>query len=758
MDSRCTALALSFMVSITSSKTETCKHTNCQTITPSTRTYNLWKTRFNKVLTFRSKFHTTPVIYLGHHGRFFCLATRQQKVEKRSEKSVDFKEIFKQGTAEIDERFKGRWLKGIPNLSQECEATTLSSVVGEEIDIAGETFQVNKTETFEEVAELLTPKFLPGDFPLDITSSGISRILLRQEFIERWNGQIRSLGNQKVVRYPKWIILSAASGLGKSIDLYLAAVFARYCKIPVQYFGNTSAILRDPQNDSFVALRFLKMLLFMNADVLDNIKKYFVPSCSQYFLLTGLPLKKVIYFALVKRDLYLCRDIRDTMMRLSTGNLLIVDEHNALWRNSPVIQHVANFFSLYNDIQMMSMNSCGVLIAGSQHHMFEDSLQSGYDSCVKYVEPLNSEEYHIWTSLQDYPSILRLNSPRVIELTGAVPRMIAKMVSLCQDSITSFDKVESNFTEDVSLVMKRSHDKYVESLKSSSVEDSFSDMLRALFLDKSAPPLSVAHGAYRDRGLLISMNDRSLKFYNSIARNILFSTFLRFWAKSEYIAKLSDRYITETGSEKGYAFEAIFFLWCLLNKPFFEIRAQNEMGTVRFEQSRWLKLQGHNFDPTVEKVTRSCWLKFTETHARLDLAYIDMESSNWNIYFMQLSISSFSQHNRGSAEIQRLFDPPERPQLASLLETIFGETGFQVSVIRDDSNQIVDFEVLDPNGMSCRNRITILYVTPLSESDVGISSAPKFIGFLTFESYPKAFQQLLGMEPKKKAKKRHRNV
>eukprot|EP00871_Galdieria_phlegrea_P005303 jgi/Galph1/5774/GphlegSOOS_G4401.1 len=751
MDSRCTALALSFMVSITSSKTETCKHTNCQTITPSTRTYNLWKTRFYKVLTFRSKFHTTPVIYLGHHGRFFCLATRQQKVEKRSEKSVHFKEIFKQGSAEIDERFKGRWLKGIPNLSEECKATTLSSVVGEEIDIAGETFQVNKTETFEEVAELLTPKFLPGDFPLDITSSGISRILLRQEFIERWNGQIRSLGNQKVVRYPKWIILSAASGLGKSIDLYLAAVFARHCKIPVQYFGNTSAILRDPQDDSFVALRFLKMLLFMNADVLNNIKEGYVPGLSKYRSLRGLPLKKVMYFGLEKGDMDLCGDIRDAMMRLSTGNLLILDEHNALWRElEPPSTSWPPFFRLYSNIQFMSMNSCGVLIAGSQHHMFEDSLQSGYDSCVKYVEPLNSEEYHIWTSLQDYPSILRLNSPRVIELTGAVPRMIAKMVSLCQDSITSFDKMESDFTEDVSLVMKRSHDKYVNSLESPSVEDSFSDMLRALFLDKSAPHLSVAHGAYRDRGLLISMNDRSLKFYNSIARNILFSTFLRFWAKSEYIAKLSDRYITETGSEKGYAFEAIFFLWCLLNKPFFEIRAQNEMGTVRLEQSRWLKLQGHNFDPTVEKVTRSCWLKFTETHARLDLAYIDMESSNWNVYFMQLSISSFSQHNRGSAEIQRLFDPPERPQLASLLETIFGETGFQVSVIRDDSNQIVDFEVLDPSGMSCRNRITILYVTPLSESDVGISSAPKFVGFLTFESYPKAFQQLLGMEPKKK--------
>eukprot|EP00871_Galdieria_phlegrea_P003317 jgi/Galph1/3987/GphlegSOOS_G2681.1 len=40
----------------------------------------------------------------------------------------------------------------------------------------------------------------------------------------------------------------------------------------------------------------------------------------------------------------------------------------------------------------------------------------------------------------------------------------------------------------------------------------------------------------------------------------------------------------------------------------------------------------------------------------------------------------------------------EEPQLASLLESIFGETGFQVSVTREESYQVVDFEVLDPDG------------------------------------------------------------
>eukprot|EP00871_Galdieria_phlegrea_P002092 jgi/Galph1/2884/GphlegSOOS_G38.1 len=128
-------------------------------------------------------------------------------------------------------------------------------------------------------------------------------------------------------------------------------------------------------------------------------------------------------------------------------------------------------------------------------------------------------------------------------------------------------------------------------------------------------------------------------------------------------------------------------------------------------------------------ITSSCWLRFTKDYAPLDLAFVDIEDDNRMLHLLQLSTSSFPQHNRGSTDIQRLFYPPEKPQLASLLENLFGETGFQVSVTRDESNQIIDFEVLDPNGISCRNRISIFYVTLLYKSDAGISYAPKFVGF-----------------------------
>eukprot|EP00871_Galdieria_phlegrea_P003481 jgi/Galph1/4133/GphlegSOOS_G44.1 len=100
----------------------------------------------------------------------------------------------------------------------------------------------------------------------------------------------------------------------------------------------------------------------------------------------------------------------------------------------------------------------------------------------------------------------------------------------------------------------------------------------------------------------------------------------------------------------------------------------------------------------------------------------------------------------------------EEPQLASLLESIFGETGFQVSVTREESYQVVDFEVLDPDGISCRNRISIFYVTPLYESDAGISYAPKFVGFVTFENYLEPLQRLSVMKQTKRARRRSRNV
>eukprot|EP00871_Galdieria_phlegrea_P000455 jgi/Galph1/140/GphlegSOOS_G4887.1 len=436
--------------------------------------------------------------------------------------------------------------------NEECRVIALSLVVGEEIDITGNTFQIDKTETFEEIANLLVPTTCP-----------VCRILLREEFIERWNAQICSLGNSEVRQYPKRIVLSGASRLGKSTDLYLTAVLARYCKIPVYYFANTFAIVEDPQDGSFVARRYLKMLLFMNANILDDIKKRFISSSPNYEFLIGVPLKKVIYFALENSDIDLCMEIRDIMMNLSPRNLLIIDNHNVFWRElSNDIRLWPTFFKLYSDIELMCANNCGLLIAGSEHYRYGGPLPCTFDSYRDYFEPLNHEEYNLWTGLQDYPLILRHHSPQVVEPTGMAPGMIATMVSICREPVSSFEELEEYFACNVQPFMTMKHDEYIESLKTGDVDDDFLEMLHVLFLGDSTPSMDICNGAYLARVLFIVMKNRTLRFYNSSARDILFFTFKCHMLSEERLLELSQRFQTLSGEERNDAFKELILSWC----------------------------------------------------------------------------------------------------------------------------------------------------------------------------------------------------
>jgi len=127
-------------------------------------------------------------------------------------------------------------------------------------------------------------------------------------------------------------ILSAASALGKSIYLYLIAVFARHFGIPVQYIGNALQLVEDEVNQERVVTRYLTMLLFMNAQNSAVLNHRFWPLSSYYKSLEAATLKDVIIYALNTDDIELCIDIRENIMLIGSLNLLIVDEHSAFWQ------------------------------------------------------------------------------------------------------------------------------------------------------------------------------------------------------------------------------------------------------------------------------------------------------------------------------------------------------------------------------------------------------------------------------------------
>ncbi|GJQ09615.1 hypothetical protein GpartN1_g1406.t1 [Galdieria partita] len=745
-----------------------------------TKECHLWSRSFTKPLSCFDK--KRP----GFGCRRVVLASVINGRGRDSKRYIDFREIFVQDDFKIDEKFSNMWLTNLPDLQQECLFKTVASIIGEKVQVGGKVFKVGK-ETFKEIALLLVPKQFPEDFPVEKGVGNISRIFLREEFIKRWNRHIESLDAKGSSLPRRQIVISAASGLGKSVDLYLAAVFSRYCRIPLQYIGNAEAWL-NVKSISKVVSRYLKMLLFINADILQEMPCFM---SIDYDSLNGAPLKDVIYFAIKEKKISLSSEIRDTMMLLAPRNMLIVDEHNALWSEFGNKTNTwPNFFRLYTKLAMMNTPYCGVLIAGSQHHQFEDNLPSGSGNIKHYLEPLSFKEFDLWQDLPDYPRILRQHSDEMVELTGLVPRMIAKMVTLAKDlPDASFEYLQAELTSYLYSEMTRSHNDYLDGLRSEREKRAFDSMLYKLFMDRSKPNITIADGAYTSRGLLVVVSRIYLRFYNSVARDILLSSFLERYASENYLAELFKRYRSDPGT-RGQTFEKLFFLWFINRTEEVTIRSDSKpYRNLSLSCNSWVRLVGDEFDPPMNKFTHSCWILLEERHPRFDYIFVNIVNSQWHIYFFQVSISSFYSHNRDSAAIENSFLPPsfkkdawntsesanlstsrsggkqgsmassqggqkrnkkrrrvkvtDKPQLLSLIGLILNEE-FTITLEEDDSGRIVDFRLLDSKGIDWRDCISIVYVTPLPFKEAkGSLSVPDYIEFLCSEGFSERFRVLL---------------
>ncbi|GJQ12774.1 hypothetical protein GpartN1_g4565.t1 [Galdieria partita] len=705
-----------------------------------------------------------------------------------SGESVRYEEIF-QGGLKIDEKFSNVWLTNLPDLQQECLSKTLASVLGDKIQVGGKVFKAGK-ETFRDIAQLVSPKHFAEDFPVQPSSDNISRIFLRRVFIKRWNKYIESLGVRTPNLPPQQIIVSGASGLGKSVELYMAAVFSRYCRIPLQYIGNTEAWLKNIGDLSRMVSLYLQLLLFMNADILQEMPCFMT---SDYDSLNGAPLKDVIYFAIKEKNISLALDIRGIMMRLAPRNMLIVDAHNALWSEfDHEINRWPDFFQFYTDFEVMNTPFCGVLLAGSQHHQFEDTLPSGYGDIKQYLEPLSFKEFDLWQDLPDYPSILRQHSDEVVELTGLVPRMIAKMVFLANDRPdANFESLKIHFTSNLYSGMIRKHNGYLDGLSAGREKSDFDSMLYKLFMDRNKPNITIADAAYTSRGLLVVVSGIYLRFYNSVARDILLSSFLERYTSENYLAELFERYRSDP-STRGQTFEKLFFLWFINRTEQVTIRSDSKpFRKLSLSCHSWVRLIRDEFDPPMKKFTHSCWILLAERYPRFDYIFVDIVNSQWHIYFFQVSVSSFYNHNRDSATIESSFLPAfkkdawntsdsaslstsrskrkqksmassqsghkrnkkrrrvkvtDKPQLVNLIGLILNEE-FTITLEEDDSGRIVDFRLLDSKGIDWRDCISIVYVTPLPFKEAkGSLSVPDYIEFLCSEGFSERFRVLLEKE------------
>ncbi|KAK4526602.1 hypothetical protein GAYE_SCF25G4518 [Galdieria yellowstonensis] len=460
----------------------------------------------------------------------------------------------------------------------------------------------------------------------------------------------------------------------------------------------------------------------MNAQNSAVLNHRFCPLSSDYKSLEAAALKDVIIYALKTGDIELCIDIRENIMLIGSLNLLIVDEHNAFWQklgNDP--NKWPSFFAFYAHPVSYSTRYCKFVIASSPLHEFK--RPSGYESSIQYVEPLSLEEFAVWENLSEYPPKLKDKKNEVIDLTGLVPRIIGMLVNLANASgDVSFEQVAYSLKADISNAMKRRHFEYVDSLNDSKKAD-FAKMLYELFLGRETPTITICEDSYRDRGLLIAFEDRSLQFYNSL-RVIFF-------------LKLKEARMK--GVSGGEYFRELFLGLCLRFRPDIQTCSRASSRTIHFQSNAWFRFDGKYFDRRLSSITTSCWIRFIRNYARLDYAYVDMTDGRWMFSFELLFEKS------GGIV-----------QLASLLNAFFDES-FEVSPVYDARKKIMDFKVTDSRGISCRDRISILYATPLTRSEVKANSAPYFVEFLTFDNVPDRMKPFIDVGQKVRGRRRSRS-
>jgi hypothetical protein len=179
--------------------------------------------------------------------------------------------------------------------------------------------------------------------------------------------------------------------------------------------------------------------------------------------------------------------------------------------------------------------------------------------------------------------------------------------------------------------------------------------------------------------------------------------------------------------------------------------------SLSVSSSAFVRLNGNTFDPPAFIPQQSCWVPFSERYPRFDLAYLNITEDDYEVYLFQASISSFSRHNRGTARIEVSFEERNRTekQLSQLLTKLFNKKIIVQSVFREDdpSNNVTDFTVRDEYGNSYREKVFLVYVSPLSW-DVAIGrNPPSYLYFLTRDLFPETFQSYLGFRWAKKRRK-----
>ncbi|KAK4528322.1 hypothetical protein GAYE_SCF55G6262 [Galdieria yellowstonensis] len=109
--------------------------------------------------------------------------------ERACGKHMEWEQVFDPGTMKIDRKYANVWLENVPSLDVECSETKVSDYLGETFKVGDEELST-RDASLKVASSILFPKKFGEDFPLESSGSKISRVFLRPDLIDLWNGLV----------------------------------------------------------------------------------------------------------------------------------------------------------------------------------------------------------------------------------------------------------------------------------------------------------------------------------------------------------------------------------------------------------------------------------------------------------------------------------------------------------------------------------------------------------------------------------------
>ncbi|RUP47923.1 hypothetical protein BC936DRAFT_145170 [Jimgerdemannia flammicorona] len=481
------------------------------------------------------------------------------------------------------------------------------------------------------------------------------RFVVTEQMVEVW--QLLAADSKHSIKR----ILSGPRGIGKSYLALFLAVMAYANAWPLLYISDAAAL--DQPTGSKSSEEICKRFLALNKDIL-----------------TAVELQRLVKYTDTNPVVDACAGeiMSGLLKQRDHKTLLVVDEHGALFNVEPPAPDRLPILGPLKNLTAWdeAMNGTRVVLTGTAHANFEwKHLRRDMDGWLIFVGPLTQA---IFDKLLQLHEELRdpNNASRVKEITNCVPR---ELVLLIDHLFGSGNLISESFEEELQNFRRKRHEEFLKKAKNyyqtldGHNKDFYRRALSNMFLRSSLGKQPADFdGRFMDTGMVY----RFIGDHNGVLKKPLCPPALDALLDVYKTCELprSVKVASLEGILPGDDFEDILFLGLLKHSNII-FKATNLAGRptnpVHIEFEHLICLEQNQFTPKrqhAKSLVRGYW-----KYPRFDFILGRM--------FIQVSVSTFSDHNSHAANIKKAFHRPmpnapyfdgERNQIEIYLDEVFG--------------------------------------------------------------------------------------